>query len=264
MKEAALRRKLRTKYFGRTLYFFDSVSSTNDYAKTLAEQGAPEGTLVVADTQTAGRGSGNRSWLSPPRTGIWLSCALTPSFHPSRVREAGILAAYSVAAALREKYAVPVMLKWPNDIILGGKKIGGLLSEACAAGDTISCLVIGLGLNVNTRRFPPELQDTATSLFLECRRLFDRAELIADYLERIEKEYDRYTAEGSLEHIVSGYDALLIHRGRHIRLLNREKESVVFSEGINRFGELRVRDPGGNIKTVGIGEVSVRGLNGYI
>jgi BirA family biotin operon repressor/biotin-[acetyl-CoA-carboxylase] ligase len=264
MEEAALRQKLRTKYFGRTLYFFDSLSSTNDYAKSLAAKGAPEGTVVVADTQTAGRGSGNRSWLSPPRTGIWLSCALSPSFHPCRVREAGILAAYSIAKTLREKHAAPVMLKWPNDIILGGKKIGGLLSEACAAGDKISWLVIGLGLNVNTRRFPAELRDTATSLFLERDRLFDCVELIADYLERIEEEYDRYIAEGSLEHIVSAYDTLLIHRGRRIRLLNRQEEIVVLSEGINRFGELRVREPGGNIRTVGIGEVSVRGLNGYM
>jgi BirA family biotin operon repressor/biotin-[acetyl-CoA-carboxylase] ligase len=264
VKEAALRQKLRTQYFGRTLYFLDSVSSTSDYAKTLAARGAPGGTVVVADTQTAGRGSGNRSWLSPPQTGIWLSCVLTPSFHPRRVREAGILAAYSAAGTLREKYAAPVMLKWPNDIILGGKKIGGLLSEACAAGNKISWLVIGLGLNVNTRRFPPELQDTATSLFLECRRRFDRAQLIADYLERLEKEYDRYLSEGSLEHIVSGCDALLIHRARHIRLLNRTEETIVFSEGINRFGELRVREPGGNIRTIGIGEVSVRGLKGYI
>jgi BirA family biotin operon repressor/biotin-[acetyl-CoA-carboxylase] ligase len=264
VEESILRRRLAARRFGGVLYFFDTLSSTNDYAKALAAEGAADGAVVVADSQSAGRGSGNRRWFSPPRTGIWLSCVQRPSFHPRRIRETGILAAYSIATILREQYAVQVKLKWPNDLVLGGKKTGGLLSEGCAAGNTVSWLVTGLGLNVNAAAFPPELQHKATSLFLECGRSFDRGDLIAAYLERLEAEYDRYVTEGSLEHIIPAYNALLIHQGRFIRLIKPREELLVFSEGINRFGELRVRETGGTIRTLGIGEISVRGLEGYI
>jgi BirA family biotin operon repressor/biotin-[acetyl-CoA-carboxylase] ligase len=264
VEESVLRQQLAAHRFGGVLYFFDTISSTNDYAKALAVNGSADGAVVVADSQSAGRGSGNRGWLSPPGTGVWLSCIQRPSFHPRRIRETGILAAYSIASVLREKYAAPVSLKWPNDIVLGGKKIGGLLSEGSAAGDRVSWLVTGLGINVNTAVFLAELQPRATSLFLECGRLFNREDLIAAYLERLETEYERYITEGSLEHIIPACNALLIHRGQFIRLVTPKEETLVFSEGITRFGELRVRQPGGTIRAIGIGEVSVRGPEGYI
>lgn len=262
--EAALRRRLTTRYVGRTIYFLDTVSSTNDYAKALAAGGAAEGTLVAADCQSAGRGSGNRRWLSPPQTNIYASCILTPPLQPRRIRELGILAAYSIARTLRERQEVPVQLKWPNDLVLGGKKIGGLLSEGALAGDRVSWLVIGLGLNVNTPAFPPELEGRAGSLVLACGRLFDRGAILAAYLGRLEAEYGRYKAEGSLEYLIPAYDALLSHRGRPIRLIQARKETLVLSGGINRFGELRVQEKNGTIRPVGIGEVSVRGPEGYV
>jgi BirA family biotin operon repressor/biotin-[acetyl-CoA-carboxylase] ligase len=262
--EAALRQKIKTRCFGRVMYVLDTVNSTNDYAKALAAGGAAEGTLVTADHQSAGRGSGNRRWVSPPNTNIYASCVLIPPFQPRRMRELGILAAYSIARTLRERQGVPVRLKWPNDLVLGGKKIGGLLSEGDAIGDRVSWLVIGLGLNVNTPAFPPELEGRAGSLALECGRPFDRGDILAAYLGRLEAEYGRYTAEDSLEYLVPAYDALLIHRGQPVRLVQAQKETLVLSRGINRFGELRVQEEDGTIRPVGIGEVSVRGPEGYV
>jgi BirA family biotin operon repressor/biotin-[acetyl-CoA-carboxylase] ligase len=249
---------------GRALYFLDTVRSTNDYAAALAAGGAAEGTLIAADRQSAGRGSGDRRWLSPPGVNIYASCILTPPVPPDRIRELGILAAYCAARTLRERQGVPVLLKWPNDLMLGGKKIGGLLSEGGALGGRIPWLVTGLGLNVNTPAFPPELRGRAGSLLLEQGRPFNRGDILAAYLGRLETEYERYKGEDSLAYLVPAYNALLIHRGRPVRLRRGWMERPAVSLGINRFGELRVREEDGTIRPLGMGEVSIRGPAGYV
>lgn len=217
----------------------------------------------MADHQTAGRGSGDRQWLSPPRTGICLSFVLIPSFKPYQARELTMLVAYSIAVVLRETYGIPAMLKWPNDIMVQGKKIAGVLSEPCVAHDTIRYMVIGMGMNVHTRQFPPELKDIATSLHREGGGPFDRIDLIADCLKRIEQDYAGYGAKGSLEHIIPAYDALLIHRNQQIRLVTRTHDQGVLSKGINRHGELQVQDLDGSIRSISLGAVSVRGAFKY-
>lgn len=261
--KTGLQHKIRTKYLGQVIHFVDSLSSTNDYAKSLALKGAVAGTLVAADSQTAGRGSGNRTWLSPPHTGVYFSFVLTPSFPPRRAQEVTVLTAYSITMSLREKYKVPVLLKWPNDILLNSKKIGGVLAEGSVVEDAIKCMVIGVGINVNMTQFPQELQDKASSLCLECGYSFDRTDLVADFLHQFEQEYDQYIVEGSLDHIIPAYDALLIHRDQRIRLIEKKSETIVISKGINRFGELRIQEPDGSMRDVGIGEVSIRGIPGY-
>ncbi|GHV64808.1 bifunctional ligase/repressor BirA [Spirochaetia bacterium] len=260
--KAGLLQKLRTDVFGRPLYFFDALPSTNDYAAGIS-CGAGEGTLVVADAQTAGRGSGGRSWFSPPGAGIWMSLVLIPPVEPRRIRELTLLAAYSITVTLRKKYSVPAMLKWPNDILLNGKKLGGVLADAAAVEDRVRYVVLGLGLNVHTQEFPPELEGIAASLCGECGGSFDRAAIIADFLETLEAEYTAWLKAGSLTSIIDDCNALLVHRGRNVRLVKREGERTVLSLGINAQGELQVQEPGGVIRAVSIGEVSLRGLTGY-
>jgi BirA family transcriptional regulator, biotin operon repressor / biotin---[acetyl-CoA-carboxylase] ligase len=165
---------LGTKTLRGPIYHFETTASTSDTAKSLGTRGAAEGALVVAETQTAGRGRLGRHWVSPPGTGIYASLLLRPPLPPNELPQITLSTAVAMVRALTRAVGITPGIKWPNDLILKGKKLGGILTEMETESDQIRYLVVGLGLNVNTPDFPPELADTATSLFLEEGRSFSR------------------------------------------------------------------------------------------
>lgn len=179
------------------VHHFEEVASTNDLAKELAARGAPEGTLVVAEAQSRGRGRLGRQWNSPPGTGLYVSLLLRPPLPPTEMPQITLTTAVAVARALKRVTGVVPGIKWPNDLLLGGKKLGGILTEMETESEQIRHLVVGLGLNVDTRAFPEELAATATSLALGLGRplpINSRLAILKAWLEEFEDLYERFLA----------------------------------------------------------------------
>lgn len=189
---------LTTRRLGRILYSMDQVDSTNRVAQLLADRGAPEGTLVVARSQTAGRGRLGRSWASPPGKGLWFSIVLTPAAPPAIVPQIPLVAAVAVARGLAEAAHIAVSIKWPNDIMIKGRKLCGILAESRTQGDKLTYVILGIGLNTNATRedFPPGLADIATSIFLETGAQVKDIRLLGAILNEIERWYDLWLDKG--------------------------------------------------------------------
>ncbi len=198
LRALELRPLLNTHDLGQVLHCHDELGSTNDEAKTLADGGAEHGEVVVAERQTDGRGRRGRSWISPARRNVAFSVVLRPEgLPPTRAPEATLVAAVAICEALRHS-GVDAGIKWPNDLLVGGRKIAGILAELSAESDLVHWLVIGVGVNVNTRAedFPPELRGEATSLLLEREQPSPRALFLAACLASLETWYDRWVEEG--------------------------------------------------------------------
>ncbi|MFQ6617443.1 MAG: biotin--[acetyl-CoA-carboxylase] ligase [Fidelibacterota bacterium] len=191
LSKAEILSNLQTGRFGRKLYIFDKIDSTNTRAYSLAEWGEEEGTLIIAEEQYAGRGRRGRQWISPPLSGLWFSLILRPGFPSGRINRLVILTAVSAAQGIEDSTSLPVNLKWPNDIMLKSKKVGGILIESNIEGERIKYAVTGIGINVNQRSedFKGELSATATSLRIAARRMLNRIEILKAILNRMEFNY---------------------------------------------------------------------------
>ena len=192
ISEDAIQRGLRTRILGRNIYVYNETESTNDIAAELASQGAEEGTLVVADVQTKGRGRGGRCWHSPKSMGIWASLILRPNMHVSDTAYITLLMGVSIAQAIRCSTGLEAVLKWPNDVLIGDKKVCGILSETRSSQQGLSYAISGFGINVyqTQDQFPEELRDKATSLYLATGQKHSRTALLYDILEQIEQRYE--------------------------------------------------------------------------
>ncbi|MCD7743745.1 MAG: biotin--[acetyl-CoA-carboxylase] ligase [Lachnospiraceae bacterium] len=258
--------RLHTCWAGRIISYSESIDSTNNEAKRLAEQGTPAGTLVVAEEQTQGKGRRGRSWMTPAGTAIAMSLVLRPgnTLHPDRAPMLTLVMGMAVAAACREMCGVEAGIKWPNDVVANGRKICGILTEMSCEVDFINYVVIGIGINTGIDGFPPELADTAISLHTLMGRRPDRAKLIAVCMERFEKYYDRFMETQDYSHLMEEYNALLVGRGGRVRVFSPGQEFEGTSEGINAEGQLLVRRDDGALEEIFAGEVSVRGIYGYV
>ncbi len=248
----------------------DVVDSTNSYAKKLAEQGELEGTLVVAERQTAGRGRRGRHWESPEGVNVFMTLILRPELHPSRISGMTLLAALALAKAIKEMFSVDVAIKWPNDVIVAGKKVCGILTEMSSEENFVHYAVVGMGINVNQQSFPEELQEKATSLFLETGEKIHRCALAARTVTYFGAYYRRYEREGNLSAFVSEYNQMLANRDREVRVYYGMVEDAIekdvqtgIARGIDREGALLVEMEGREERIVS-GEVSVRGADGYV
>ena len=248
----------------KKIRYYEQLDSTNMKVSELALEGAEHGTVVVAGCQTAGKGRRGRAWESPSEDNIYMSILLRPEFEADRAPMVTLVMAYSVAKVLRENGFADVQIKWPNDLVLSGKKVCGILTEMHLQGTTIDSIVVGVGLNVNTTSFSEELVDKATSLFLECGKLLNKEQFIVDIVETFMEMYDRFAEAGDLEFLQDAYNAILVNKNREVRILEPENEYTAYAYGINQNGELVVRLEDGTEKNVYAGEVSVRGLYGYI
>lgn len=257
-----------TAVVGRELYCFDELDSTNNYLKTLAQSGAPDGTAVTADSQTAGRGRMDRSFQSPKGQGIYLSVLLRPALLPDRLPPVTALAGVAVCAAVERVCGVRPKLKWPNDPVLNGRKLCGILTEAALEAETrrLQSMVLGIGINVGQKPedFSPEVREMATSLLQALGRPVSRPRLAATLLEELDQVYAALR-EGSLSACLADYRRDCINLGKTVQLIpfgggQRETARAV---GIDEEFNLVVRDADGRERTIHSGEVSVRGLWGY-
>ena len=187
-----------TRLLGSSVHFFESIDSTNIYAAKLAREGAKEGTIVVADAQTGGKGRLGRSWVSPPRVNLYLSAILRPDKPAASAPQLSLLAAVAVAEAVAEQTSVTPSIKWPNDVLVSGKKVCGILTEMQAKDQLLKSVVVGIGVNVNAPldMFPQELHDKATSLLLVSGNPVDRPAFTGRLLTHLEKFYILWLEEG--------------------------------------------------------------------
>lgn len=254
----------------RRVEFLETVDSTNTRAKQLAELGEPEGTLVVAEEQTAGKGRRGRGWASEPGIGIWMSLILRPQLKPQQAASVTLVAAMAVAKGIRECCGLETGIKWPNDVVINGKKVCGILTETSSEPDYIHYAVPGIGINANTPEFPEELRDRATSIYLETGKKTDRNALIAAVMNAFSDYYRRYLETADLSLLKDEYDAMLVNMNREVLILygmvedaDPEKSEKGVAKGIAPSGALLVETEAG-LKEVLSGEVSVRGVYGYV
>ena len=258
--------KLETAWLGRPLVFHKETGSTNIDAKALAERGEASGAVVVADMQTAGRGRLGRGWAAPAGKNIYMTLMLRPDCPPNKASALTLVMAIAVYEALCELISKEQCgIKWPNDIVVNGKKICGILTEMSAELDQIHYVVIGAGINVNQETFAPEIQETATSLYVERQKQSSRAALAARVLYYFEKNYAVFEKSWDFSALADKYNEFLVNRGREVRVLDPKGAYDGIARGINEKGELLVeRKSDGQIMQVYAGEVSVRGIYGYV
>ena len=259
-----LESKLETAWVGRKLVFQKETGSTNIDAKELAENGEASGAVVVADMQTAGRGRRGRGWVSPAGKDIYMTIMLRPQCRPEKASVLTLVMALAVLEAVSELLSQGCYIKWPNDIVVNGKKVCGILTEMSAEIGLIHYLVIGVGINVNQKSFSEEIREKATSLKLELGRHVRRSELIAAVMEEFEVCYETFLKTGDLSGVREKYNQMLVNRGREVRVLEPGNEYEAHALGINNAGELIVRTKDGQEQTIYAGEVSVRGVYGYV
>lgn len=264
IKEEEIRSFVHTQWLGKQLYSAETVDSTNTWAKRLAEDGAAHGTVVVADEQTGGKGRRGRSWVTPKGTTIAQTKLLKPGMPPERASMLTLVEGLSVAQAIERLYGLPVGIKWPNDVVIRGKKVCGILTEMSAQVDYINYIVIGTGINTNIKSFPEELEDKATSLALELGHEVKRAELIGVLLECFERDYDSFRKTWDLSGLLEEYNQILVNRDAEVRVLQPGAEYTGIARGIDCMGNLLVDKADGSVEKVYAGEVSVRGLYGYV
>lgn len=259
--------RLSTKWAGRTLYYLPVTGSTNIEAKRYAEEDAPHGTTVVANMQTAGKGRRGKTWQSPEGSAIYMTILLKPDFLPDKASMLTLVMALSVADAIEETTGLQSGIKWPNDIVVNHKKVCGILTEMNAESDYIQYVVIGVGINVNnasSEEFPEEIRQMATSLKIESGMQISRAALLERVLAHFEKNYDTFVSTLDLTLLKETYEKRLLNLNAEVKVLDPKGEYEGIARGINEIGELLIEKEDGEIVTVYAGEVSVRGLYGYI
>lgn len=264
MTEAEIKSLVHTDWVAKEVLYFDTIDSTNTKAQELAEKGYPSGTLVVADKQESGKGRRGRSWVSPSGTGIFMTLMIKPDINPNNASMLTLVAALAVAKAITSVTGEEAMIKWPNDIVVNGKKVCGILTEMNAQFDYINHIVVGIGINVHNESFPEEISQMASSLMIEAGgKRFHRAQIIADTMSYFEQYYDTFLKTQDLSALVREYDELLVNRNKSVRVLDPKEPFDGKAMGITPKGELIV-DTWESRKLVSSGEVSVRGIYGYV
>lgn len=243
---------------------YEEIDSTNTEARRLSKSGAEHGLVIVAEKQTAGKGRRGRNWESPAGRNLYFSILLRPELKPKKAPMLTIVMAYSVAKVLHEQESLPVQIKWPNDLVLFKKKVCGILTEMNMNGCQVEDVIVGVGINVNTEGFPQELHDKATSLYLEKGVQIERKELLQKVLNEFQKQYMLFLEVQELSFLQESYNRMLINRNQEVLVLAPEGEYRADALGINELGELSVRKTDGSVENIFAGEVSVRGLYGYV
>ena len=261
--ETTIADQIHTKWAGKTVHFARETDSTNLWIKRLAKEGASEGTLALAEFQSAGRGRLGRSWEVPEGTSVMMSILLRPKFEPQYAPTLTLVMGMAVAKAVKN-LGFDVSIKWPNDVVVSHKKICGILTEMGVRDGKIDYAVIGVGINVNIREFPEEMADKATSLYLESGKEFDRSQIPGLVMEAFEEYYEKFAATCDLSGLKEEYESILANYNQPVRVLDPKEPFEGVALGITSTGELRVRKEDGTIAEVHSGEVSVRGLYSYV
>jgi BirA family biotin operon repressor/biotin-[acetyl-CoA-carboxylase] ligase len=246
---------LQARLLQGPVHHLETLDSTNNLAKELAARGAPEGTVVVAEAQTGGRGRLGREWDSPPGLGLYVSLVLRPMLPPMDLPQLTLTTAVAVARAVRRVAGVAPGIKWPNDLLLNGKKLGGILTEMESESDRIRHVVVGLGLNVNNPEFPAELAATATSLTLATGGTFSRVDLLKAWLEELDGLYERFLNQQFRE-ILEEWKGLTVTLGRTVTVRQGPREISGLALDVAADGALLLRTAGGEVVRVISGEIT--------
>lgn len=255
--------QLDTAWTGKPFLWFPMLDSTNEYGKKLGMKETVHGTLIVADGQTSGKGRRGRLWESPVGENLYMSLCVEPEFPAERTAGLTLVMALAVSEAIREVTGMNAGIKWPNDLVIRGKKICGILTELCFRGNT-PVVVIGVGINVNSTKFPEGLDQTAGSLILEAGKEICREQLLAAVLDKFEAFYGQYEKTQDLTLLRESYESRLVNIGKEVCVLDPKGSFCAVSEGITKTGSLIVVRQDGVRQEISSGEVSVRGIYGYV
>ncbi|MGN0489585.1 MAG: biotin--[acetyl-CoA-carboxylase] ligase [Ruminococcus sp.] len=259
LNEEAIKSYLTTKFIGKNLKVFESLGSTNDYLKELGSKGAENGTVIVAREQTSGKGRLGRVWQTEKDAGIAFSVLLRPNLSPIEISSITPLTGLAVCKAINDFCMLDSRIKWPNDIIVGKKKLVGILTEMSAEFDRVEYTITGIGINVEHSVFPDEIAHKATSILLETGRHIDKNKFLATVLNYLEdiliKNNYRLTGEASVE-----YGNLCATIGRQVTFTRGNRNVSGMAVSVNNSGELEVMLSNGTVVTVNSGEVTVQGI----
>jgi BirA family biotin operon repressor/biotin-[acetyl-CoA-carboxylase] ligase len=248
---------LDTSCFGQEISYLSSTESTNLVARQLAQEGAREGTLVITDYQTQGRGRLKRSWWSPPGENLLFSLIFRPPFEATHTFRLTLISSLAVAEAIRQETGLEALIKWPNDIYLKGKKVSGILSELGVKGEQLQYVVVGIGINVNSDSSTyPEIKEIATSLSLELGKRFSRLKLLKAILELIERYY-HVMQRGDFNSLKHTWDALSLIKGKKVKVVSKDEFKEGVAESIDEEGFLILRDYSGRKSRIVSADVSL-------
>ena len=253
----SIRKMLPDGRFGHPLFYFPAVDSTNGTLRELARRGAGEGTTVVAEQQFRGRGRRGRQWFSPAGGGIYLSLLARPKLSPTKCTGITLLTAAAVGRAIENLSGLIPEIKWPNDLLLEGRKVCGILAESGGDDKEKRYLILGIGINVGGDYFPPNLENQAISLRMAGARNLDRAELISEILGELEKFYRDFKAGGDLSQVL---DFCRLHSatiGRRVQAIGAEGKISGLALDLEEDGGLRIRRDNGEHLVIHSGEVTL-------
>ncbi len=243
--------------------YMEEIESTNDVAKNFAKCGNKDHTAIVANCQTAGRGRLGRSFLSERGSGIYMSLLLRPDILPVEASMMTLLAGLAVRKAVLELVGLDTQIKWPNDIVCGGRKLCGILTEMAAKPQGIEYVIVGIGLNVCQKHFQDELCKVATSLYMETGRMFERVEIIDKILKCFDEYFQIFLKTHDMSLLKDEYNMAMVNFGKEVCIHRADENYLAVAQGINTAGELLVEHKGVPEKVVS-GEVSIRGVYGYV
>ncbi len=255
----SIQARLRSRVIGRPLEVLGEVGSTNDRVMAAGRDGAPEGLALITDRQTAGRGRLGRTWASPPGVGLYTSILLRPTLPARRAPLLTLVAGLAVAEAIENVAGLAPRLKWPNDLLVNGKKVAGILTETASVESRVSYVVVGIGLNVHhdTQDLPEELRATATSLRLATGRVIPRGDLAAEIYNGLDRWYREFT-EGRFETILARGRERSAILGSSVDVLAEDERWSGRAVDLDSDGALLVLEKSGAIRRVVAGDVSIR------
>lgn len=246
-----------------SVVYKDEVDSTNTVAKMLAAEGIEDKTIVIADAQTSGKGRRGRSFESKKGQGIYMTIVLRPDILPSKASMITIVAAAAVRKAIHSVTGIDCEIKWPNDIIVNGKKLSGILTEMSTKNNSIEYVLLGIGINVLNDEFADDINDIATSVKIETGMSYKKEEIIIKVLEIFDEMYRVYLTTKDISCIRPEYDKYLVNVGKTVKILSKDNSYEAVAIGIDDDGELIIERNGKQEKIMS-GEVSVRGVYGYV
>src|SRR6266446_5484933 len=251
-----LRQRLKGGLFGKRIYHFLKVDSTNRVALELGHAGEPEGAVILGEEQTAGRGRAGRKWHSERAAGIYVTLLLRPKLAPVQAPLLTMMAGLSAHSAVQALTGLVVDLKWPNDLLIQGKKVGGILTEMHAEPNQVRFVIVGIGLNVNQEKFPGELANIATSLRVETGKPQSRMELLVRLLREFESDYNRFVREG-VAGVIARFESVSSYaKGKRVRVTSGTESYSGTTAGLGPEGLLQVEREDGRITAVISGDVT--------
>ena len=249
-------------HIGTEILYYDEIGSTNDEAKKIARNTGSEGIVVIADSQSNGKGRLGRIWSSEKGKGLYLSIILNPKSETSTIMQITLITAIIVKRAIQEYLSEPVFIKWPNDIIVSDRKICGILCESQISGESMN-VIVGIGVNVNHESFENELADKATSMYLQCGERHTPKDLAHRIIHHYNNIYPEYIKRG-FSIFLDEYKKSCITLGKEVDILKHKEKLRGMATNITKSGELVIRNSASNgEEKIFSGEVSVRGINGY-